>query len=82
MAVTASHMLPVASPLVLEAGCSAHARRKFFELADDASAAPQEEPRRARRLIYPIALEAVQRIDALFDVERAINGKGISKFAT
>ena len=26
-------------------------------------------------MIYPIALEAVQRIDALFDVERAINGK-------
>lgn len=26
-------------------------------------------------MIYPIALAAVQRIDALFDVERAINGK-------
>ena len=26
-------------------------------------------------MIYPIALEAVQRIDALFDIERAINGK-------
>ncbi|MCQ4051884.1 transposase, partial [Klebsiella pneumoniae] len=26
-------------------------------------------------MIYPIALEAVQRIDALFAVERAINGK-------
>jgi len=26
-------------------------------------------------MIYPIALEAVQRLDALFDIERAINGK-------
>lgn len=26
-------------------------------------------------MTYPIALEAVQRIDAIFDVERAINGK-------
>lgn len=26
-------------------------------------------------MIYPIALEAVQRIDTLFDVERGINGK-------
>jgi hypothetical protein len=29
--------------------------------------------------IYPIALEAVQRIDALFDIERAINGKNPSE---
>jgi hypothetical protein len=26
-------------------------------------------------MIYPIALEAVQRIDALFDIERGINGQ-------
>ena len=26
-------------------------------------------------MIYPIALEAVRRLDALFDIERAINGK-------
>jgi hypothetical protein len=26
-------------------------------------------------LIYPIALEAGQRLDALFDIERGINGK-------
>ncbi|AOF95956.1 putative transposase [Sphingobium sp. RAC03] len=25
--------------------------------------------------IYPVALEAVQKLDALFDVERGINGK-------
>ncbi len=43
-----------------EAACWAHARRKFFELA---------ELRKA-----PIAIEAVTRIDAIFATERATNG--------
>jgi transposase len=60
---------------VLEAGCFAHARRKFFELADVASAARKKSRGDHTGMIYPIALEAVQRIDALFDVERGINGK-------
>lgn len=30
-------------------------------------------------MIYPIALEAVQRIDALFDIERGINGKSAAE---
>src|SRR3546814_20293626 len=30
-------------------------------------------------MIYPIALEAVQRIDALFDIERTINGKSAAE---
>ena len=51
--------------------CWAHARRKFFELADIAA--------RARRgkaaVISPMALEAVRRIDAVFAVERDINGR-------
>ncbi|MDA9521519.1 hypothetical protein XI06_14455, partial [Bradyrhizobium sp. CCBAU 11434] len=29
--------------------------------------------------ISPIALEAVKRIDALFDVERGLNGQGAEK---
>ena len=45
---------------ITEAACWSHARRKFFVLADVAKA--------------PLALEAVRRIDALFDVERALNG--------
>lgn len=45
---------------VTEAACWAHARRKFFELARINKA--------------PIASEAVQRIDALFTIEREING--------
>jgi transposase len=41
--------------------CWAHARRKFFDLA--------------RLNKAPIAIEAVERIDALFALERDINGK-------
>ena len=46
---------------IVEAACWAHARRKFFELA--------------RLNKAPIALEAVTRIDALFAIEREINGQ-------
>ncbi len=45
---------------VTEAGCWAHGRRKLFDLAQLARA--------------PLAAEAVRRIDAIFDVERSING--------
>jgi transposase len=56
---------------VTSALCWAHARRGFFELADIAASA-----RRGRDAapISPIALEAVKRIDALFAIEREING--------
>jgi transposase len=59
------------SPIV-EALCWSHARRKFFELADIAA-----NTRRGKKAapISPIALEAVKRIDAIFDVEREINGR-------
>jgi len=59
---------------VVEASCWAHARRKFFELADIEAAARRTARRRAPQMISPMALEAVQRIDALFDIERGING--------
>jgi transposase len=45
---------------IVEAACWAHARRKFFDLA--------------RLNKAPIAIEAVERIDALFAIEREING--------
>ena len=51
--------------------CWAHARRKFFELADIAANARRAKSAPA---ISPIALEAVKRIDVLFDIERTING--------
>jgi transposase len=59
---------------VLEAGCFAHARRKFFELADIEGAARKKSRGERSGLVYPLALEAVQRLDALFDIEREING--------
>ena len=57
---------------VIEALFWAHGRRKFYELADIAA-----NKRRGKRAppISPLALEAVKRIDALFDIEREINGK-------
>jgi transposase len=61
--------------LILEAGCFAHARRKFFELADIEAAARKKSRGERTGMVYPIALEAVQRLDALFDIERGINGK-------
>lgn len=60
---------------ILEAGCFAHARRKFFELADVESAARKKSRGEKISVVYLIALEAVQRLDALFDIEREINGK-------
>jgi transposase len=55
---------------ITEAGCWAHARRKLFELADIAAKARKEKP----TAISPIAFEAVQKFDAIFMLERSING--------
>ncbi|MBZ5763270.1 IS66 family transposase [Rhizobium sp. VS19-DR104.2] len=52
--------------------CHAHARRKFFELADIQKSA--RDRNRKGKPISPIALEVVQRYDALFEIERQING--------
>jgi len=52
--------------------CWAHARRHFFELADIAA---QAKRRKGAVTISPMALEAVQRIDRIFEVERGMNGK-------
>ncbi|MGO7867538.1 transposase, partial [Rhizobium ruizarguesonis] len=48
----------------------AHSRRKFFVLADIATNAKRGKNATP---ISPVALEAVKRIDALFDIERDIN---------
>src|SRR5437762_3634428 len=55
---------------ITEAGCWAHARRKLFALADIASKARNHKP----TTISPIAFEAVQKFDAIFALERSING--------
>jgi transposase len=56
---------------VTAALCWAHARRGFFELADITAKAWRGA---TSSPVSPIALEAVKRIDALFDIERGING--------
>ncbi|WP_150120977.1 IS66 family transposase, partial [Sulfitobacter sp. HI0076] len=55
---------------VTSALCWSHARRKFFELADLAGNVRKGKP---AHQISPVALEAVKRIDAIFDIEREIN---------
>ena len=57
---------------ITPAFCLAHARRGFFELADIEKAAREGKG----KPVSPIALEAVRRLDALFEIERAINGRG------
>jgi transposase len=59
-------------PLV-EAACWVHARRPFFILADVAANARRKAQGKTVSPISPLALEAVHRIDALFDIERSIN---------
>src|SRR5262245_28502063 len=56
--------------------CWAHARRQFFELADIATNARRGKNASA---ISPIALEALKHIDALFDIERGINGQSVEE---
>jgi transposase len=58
---------------ITEASCWAHGRRKFFELADVAAKA-----RGTLSVLAPLAVEAVKRIDAIFDIEREINGRSIA----
>ena len=57
---------------ITPAFCFAHARRGFFELADIEKNA--RDGKKGKPL-SPIALEAVRRLDALFEIERAINGR-------
>lgn len=57
---TITETLEVIPRRLVEAGCWAHGRRNFFKLAEVARA--------------PLAVEAVRRIDAIFDAERPING--------
>ena len=59
---------------ITEASCWAHGRRKFFELADVTAKA-----RDKLAVIAPLAFEAVKRIDAIFDIEREINGRSIAE---
>ncbi len=60
---------------ILEAACWVHARRPFFVMADLAENARRKVQGKKPAVISPLALEAVRRIDALFEIERGINGE-------
>ena len=64
---------------IVEAGCWSHARRPFFTLADIAENARRRAQGKTTAVISPLALEAVRRIDALFEIERAINGESAER---
>jgi transposase len=59
--------------LIREAACWAHARRKFFVLVDIETSARRRASNKTSSPISPLALEAIRKIDVLFDIERAIN---------
>ena len=64
---------------ITEAACWSHARRKFYVLADIETNARRKAQGKTSAVISPIALEAVQRIDVLFEIERSINGLGVDQ---
>ena len=61
---------------VTEALCWSHGRRKFYELADIAA---NKRHGKSAPPISPLALEAVTRIDAIFDIERTIRGESAAR---
>ena len=60
---------------ILEAACWVHARRPFFAMADIEENARRKASGKKEIALSPIAIEIVRRIDALFEIERSINGK-------
>src|SRR6202140_2501070 len=67
---------------ILEVGCWAHARRPFFAMADIEENARRRATGRNGIALSPMAIEIVRRIDALFEVERSINGKSAEERRT
>src|SRR4030081_796515 len=64
---------------IVEAACWVHARRPFFQMADLAATARRRAQGKPLAVISPVALEAVRRIDALFEIERSINGQSAER---
>ena len=67
---------------ITEAACWSHARRKFYVLADIETNARRKAQGKTSAVISPMALETVRRIDALFEIERSINGLGADQRKT
>src|SRR5947209_2052066 len=67
---------PERSPgFIREAACWVHARRPFFAMADLEENARRKAAGKKEIVISPVAMEIVRRIDALFEIERSINGQ-------
>jgi transposase len=60
---------------IREAACWSHARRPFFAMADIEENARRKAASKKEIPLSPIAIDVVRRIDALFEIERSINGK-------
>src|SRR3979490_464471 len=60
---------------IVEAAGWGPARRPSFVMADLAENSRRKAQGKKPAVISPLALEAVRRIDALFEIERAINGQ-------
>src|SRR6202521_2236243 len=64
---------------IREAACWVHARRPFFAMADIEENARRKAAGKKEIPLSPIAVEIVRRIDALFEIERSINGKSANE---
>jgi transposase len=64
---------------IQEAACWVHARRPFFAMADLEENARRKSAGKKEIPLSPIAIEVVRRIDALFEIERSINGKSAAE---
>jgi transposase len=72
--------LPERSPgPIVEAGCWAHARRPFFAMTDIEENARRKAAGKREIALSPIAIEVVRRIDALFAIERSVNGRSVAE---
>jgi len=60
---------------IRQAACWVHARRPFFAMADLAENARRRASGKKEIAVSPMAVEIVRRIDALFEIERSINGQ-------
>ncbi len=60
---------------ILEAACWVHARRPFFAMADLEENARRKAAGKKEIAVSPMAMEIVRRIDALFEIERTLNGQ-------
>ncbi|MGO9392829.1 IS66 family transposase [Rhodoblastus sp.] len=67
---------------IREAACWVHARRPFFAMADLEENARRKAAGKKEIPLSPIAIEVVRRIDALFEIERSINGKSAAERMT